>query len=259
MELFMIAVRRFFLFLIFLLTGCAPTPRPDGPPPFPVDVNKVPNAQPIKLPLSRYGNPPVYVINGKKHYVLKTARGYRKVGIASWYGMKFYGQLTASREPYDLLAMTAASPDLPIPSFVKVTNLENKKSIIVKVNDRGPFASGRIIDLSYVAAKKLSYVNKGTALVEVKSIFPEFRKKTTPLISPRVVLQLGAFRELPRAKHLQWVIQSHINTHVRVIKGTYRHTTIYRVQIGPFIKAQSLSLTKKLKALGFRNIHTLRY
>ena len=139
-----------------LLTACSSvTVRKDSAPTGNFDASRVPDAKPRKLPKSRYGNPKSYVVFGKRYHVLNSAEGYNKRGIASWYGTKFHGQLTSSREPYNMYAMTAASPNLPIPTFVRVTNLENGRTIIVKVNDRGPFASNRIIDLSYAAAKKL--------------------------------------------------------------------------------------------------------
>jgi rare lipoprotein A len=126
----------------------------DGPPHRDVDVSNIPNAVPRDLPKSPYGNPKRYTVNGVTYHVLPTAKNYQATGIASWYGKKFHGRLTSTRERYNMFAMTAASPVLPIPSFVRVTNLRNGRSVIVKVNDRGPFAPNRILDLSYAAAKK---------------------------------------------------------------------------------------------------------
>ncbi|WP_246168938.1 septal ring lytic transglycosylase RlpA family protein [Coxiella endosymbiont of Amblyomma sculptum] len=158
----------FFISKVFIaFLGCTIK---DGPPQYHVDVSKIPNAKPKCLPKSKYGNPSFYVMHGKHYRILQSVRGYKKRGIASWYGIRFHGKPTATQEPYDMLAMTGASPILPIPCFVRVTNLSNGRSVIVKINDRGPFVSHRIIDLSYVAAKKLGYVDKGTAFVEVKTI-----------------------------------------------------------------------------------------
>lgn len=156
--------------LIVFLSGCSSSNIQDGPPNFYVDVNKIPNAKPRPLLYSKYGNPTFYTVNGKRYHVLKTAYGYHQRGIASWYGTKFHGQLTSSHEPYNMLAMTGASPVLPIPCFVRVTNLSNGRWVIVKINDRGPFATNRILDLSYAAAKKLGYAKLGIALIEVESI-----------------------------------------------------------------------------------------
>jgi len=153
----------------------------DGfPKKFP-DIHKINNPEPKVEPISRYGNPPVYAIGKKSYKVMSSSRGYRKRGYASWYGTKFHGRRTSSGEPYDMFAMTAAHPTLPLPTYAKVTNLENGRSIIVKFNDRGPFHANRLIDLSYTAAAKLGILGRGTGYVEVVSIdprdHPEFRSK----------------------------------------------------------------------------------
>ena len=119
---------------------------------------------------SKYGNPKSYKDFGKKYKTLRTHVGYAEEGIASWYGKKFHGRLTSSREVYNMYKLTAAHKSLPIPCYAKVTNLINNKSIVVRINDRGPFKKGRIIDLSYAAAKKLDIVSKGTAKVYVEAI-----------------------------------------------------------------------------------------
>ena len=125
---------------------------------------------PKKEKYSKYGNPKSYKVFGIKYYTLKTHIGYSETGIASWYGKKFHGKLTSTREVYDMYDITAAHKSLPIPCYVRVTNLSNNKSLIVRVNDRGPFKKGRIIDLSYAAAKELDMIDKGTANVFVESI-----------------------------------------------------------------------------------------
>ena len=119
---------------------------------------------------SRYGNGPVYEVLGKRYTVMPSSSGYQERGVASWYGKKFHGNLTSNREPYDMYAMTAAHKTLPLPTYVRVRNLRNDKSIIVRVNDRGPFVHNRIIDLSYAAAMKLDMIKDGTSLVEVTAI-----------------------------------------------------------------------------------------
>lgn len=121
-------------------------------------------------PRSRYGNGPEYEVFGKSYRVMDDSAGYRERGVASWYGKKFHGRLTSNREPYDMYSMTAAHKTLPLPTYVKVRNLRNNKSIIVRVNDRGPFVHNRIIDLSYAAAMKLDMVQDGTSMVEVTAI-----------------------------------------------------------------------------------------
>ena len=123
-------------------------------------------------PLSRYGNPESYVVYGKTYHTLSSSKGYKERGAASWYGTKFHGKRTSSGEPYDLYAMTAAHKTLPLPTYVEVTNLKNGRTVIVKVNDRGPFHDDRLIDLSYAAAAKLDILPYGTGEVEVRAIDP---------------------------------------------------------------------------------------
>jgi rare lipoprotein A len=174
-------------------------------------------------------------VDGRWYHVLKTARGYNERGIASWYGTKFQGRLTSTRDKYDLASMTAASPVLPIPCFVRVTNLENGRQVIVKVNDRGPFAANRIMDLSYVAAKKLGYASRGTALVQVTSIdvpnplgqvhhdFAHHR--------PQMYLQVGAFAYLSNAERLEHCLERVTSRPVRIVRS--RDGRLYCVQVGP--------------------------
>lgn len=155
-----------------VLQACTPT-EVDGAPLNPLCVKDIPDAIPKLEPLSRYGNPASYEVFGKTYHVLKkTYHGATEKGLASWYGTKFQGKRTSSGEPYDLYLMTAAHKNLPLPTYVSVKNLKNNKEIIVKVNDRGPFAEGRIIDLSYAAAKKLGIFEIGTAPVSVTVIDP---------------------------------------------------------------------------------------
>lgn len=149
-----------------LIAGCAPyhaTTRVDG-------ASQPPPATLGQEPRSDRGNPPFYDVLGKRYYVLKTSKGYRATGVASWYGRDFHGLATSSGEPYNMHAMTAAHTTLPIPTWVEVTNLDNGKHVVVKVNDRGPFVDNRLIDLSYAAAQALDMVRNGTARVEVRAL-----------------------------------------------------------------------------------------
>jgi rare lipoprotein A len=153
----------------------SPVPVEPAPPPAaaaPPDANGVPDAIPRIEPRSRYGNPAFYEVFGKRYYVLSTNIGYVERGVASWYGPGFHKIRTSTGESYDMYAMTAAHKTLPLPAYVRVTNLQNGRSIVVRVNDRGPFVGNRIIDLSYSAAAKLDMVRNGTAFVEVRSIDP---------------------------------------------------------------------------------------
>lgn len=161
------------LLLPLLLVGSCQSGgfRGDGPPSGSARIPELPgDAIPRREARSRYGNGPVYEVFGKRYNVMPSSRGYQERGVASWYGTKFHGNLTSSREPYDMHAMTAAHKTLPLPSYVRVRNLRNDKSVIVRVNDRGPFVNNRIIDLSYSAAKKLDMIRDGTSLVEVTAI-----------------------------------------------------------------------------------------
>ena len=140
----------------------------DGPLP---DLERIPDAQPRAEPLSRFANNP-YVVFGKEYLPERSVRPFRQRGLASWYGKKFNGQRTSSGEIYDMYAMTAAHPTLPIPSYARVTSIATGRSVVVRVNDRGPFWPGRVIDLSYAAAWKLGYVEQGSTTVEVEAIVP---------------------------------------------------------------------------------------
>ena len=132
-------------------------------------------------PRSRNGNPPFYDVMGKRYFVLSSSVGYVERGVASWYGPGFHKVRTSTGEPYDMYAMTAAHKTLPLPAYVRVTNLQNGRSIVVRVNDRGPFVGNRIIDLSYTAAYKLDMLRNGTAMVEVRSLEPV--SANTPLVA----------------------------------------------------------------------------
>ncbi len=239
-------------FSVLALTGCtSSTPKvdsnpsrytqaQDGAPTQEVDIASIPNAIPRTLPKSKYGNPVSYSELGKTYYVLPSAKGYNERGIASWYGTKFHNQRTSSGEPYDMYAMTAASPVLPIPSFVRVTNLTNNRSVVVKVNDRGPFHDNRILDLSYVAAKKLDYADKGTALVQVTAISPEQAKVSPPVAKgkppahqPILFIQVGAFSEQGNASKLQKQLENLTQQAVSISTAAGSQQTIYKVQVGP--------------------------
>jgi rare lipoprotein A len=150
---------------------------PDAPP---IDVGKIPEPVPKAEPRSRYGNKASYEVLGKTYRVMSDSRGYVERGIASWYGNKFHGFMTSSFETYDMYAFSAAHKTLPLPSYARVTNLDNGKSVVVRVNDRGPFHDDRIIDLSYAAAVKIGVWPKGTARVEVRAIDPAHPNELPP-------------------------------------------------------------------------------
>lgn len=185
------------LLCLFLSACSRSTSRPDGPPKkVPPNLNKIPDAKPKVEPLSRYGNrfgkngkSNSYVTARKRYHVKPTSRGYRQRGLASWYGTKFHGRRTSSGERYDMYSMTAAHTTLPLPTYAKVTNLDNGKSVVVKINDRGPFHSNRLIDLSYVAAAKLGILGRGTGRVEVESVDPRDHGGRQPKQNSRIASQ----------------------------------------------------------------------
>lgn len=177
------------VFSAIVLAGCATTSQPPdrAPKRAPKGLANLPDPVPRNEPKSRYGNHSPYVVFGKQYRVLASADGYREAGIASWYGAKFHGRPTSSGEPYDMYRLTAAHKSLPVPTYVRVTNLDNGKSSIVRVNDRGPFHERRIIDLSYAAAVKLGFEDRGTArvLVEVVDGSAERQVARTPARAPK--------------------------------------------------------------------------
>lgn len=240
--------------LAIATSACAPVVK-DGPPRQSVDVSKIPDAKPRSLAKSRYGNPQFYQVKGKTYHVLTTANNYKKRGIASWYGTKFHGHLTSTREPYDMFAMTAASPVLPIPSFVRVTNLDNGKSVVVKVNDRGPFANNRIMDLSYVAAKKLGYANKGTALVEVAALNIDSPKAE----KSNLYLQVGSFYNRAKAQSVAAKINAKLHyPNSRIEEAKVNHQTWYRLQLGPLQEIRSADkLHQQVSSLGYSHAFTV--
>lgn len=254
---------KLILCLSFLLSaGCAThkssDPVIDGPPAQSIDLAAITDPEPKDEPLSRHGNPPDYHVNGQNYQVIYDNVGYKESGIASWYGTKFHDHPTSSGEPYDMFAMTAAHKQLPLPSYVRVKNLENGREITVKVTDRGPFKDDRIIDLSYVAAQKLGIIEKGTALVEIEAINPDDNGKNSGQQTIQVFLQAGAFKHRQRAEQLQLKLQDIINHPVNInpIEGV-SHIS-YRVQIGPFHDADHIKgVSRQLQTAGFEDSFTV--
>lgn len=231
----------------------------DSAPNHYVDTTRVTNAVPKVEPLSKYGNPAYYDVDGKRYYVLKSARNFQQRGIASWYGTKFHGHRTSSGEPYSMYAMTAAHKTLPIPTYVEVTDLDNGKKIVVRVNDRGPFADGRIIDLSYVAAKKLGIDKTGTANVEIRTIDPlqynqpRLAKKKAPTKGTpgQLYLQVGAFTDHNNATQLLTRLVNNTNENVLINRKSEGDQNLYRVRIGPLdSESEAQRLRNKLGLLG---------
>ncbi len=264
--------------LIALLTsacvsrGIPISPGKDSAPHGRFDATHIQNAIPKLEPRSAKGNPRSYVVNGKRYYVMPSAKNYRKKGIASWYGKKFHGRSTSSGEKYNMYAMTAAHKNLPLPSYVRVTNLKNNRSIIVKVNDRGPFHANRIIDLSYAAATKLNIVATGTGVVEVEVIDPKKFNKRRAIIPKKPIkirtitskkpeyimyLQVGAFISNSNAQQLLNKLTYKFEN-VRINSDTSSKQRIYRVQIGPIYSVNEADkLALKVKNMGFELPHVV--
>ena len=235
--------------LALLLAGCSSKSTVgtgDYPPPEPRDISGIPDAVPRAEPYSRYGNPESYVVFGKRYYTRPDSQDYKERGIASWYGSKFHGRRTSSGEPYDLYKMTAAHKSLPLPTYARVTNLRNGRSIIVKVNDRGPFHNNRIIDLSYVAAAKLGILENGTGLVEVEAIDTSMPQpaatrvaeqaapETPPAVSDTLMyLQVGAFSQRDNADRLRSRLQTANVGDIHVVEGNGSSGSFFRVRVGP--------------------------
>lgn len=240
----------------------------DGGPSYSADMSHLPDPVPRAEPRSRYGNPESYVVNGRRYTVMPSADGYVARGIASWYGTKFHGKRTSSGEPYDMYAMTAAHTSLPLPTYVRVTNLNNGRSVTVRVNDRGPFHDNRLIDLSYAAASKLGIVETGTGLVEVRALSPGEPAATTvaqtrPSESganppgAALYLQVGAFISRTNAEQLRHRLGGQALPPVHVQEGVdANNTPIYRVRVGPIASvAEADRLAAQLAGLGVGTPH----
>lgn len=258
--------------LVLLLTGCGtfPTYEPaepgDGPPPRPVDVSNVPDAVPRVEPLSRYGNPPSYEVFNRRYYVMQSSAGYVERGVASWYGTKFHGRRTSSGDPYDMFAMTAAHKTLPLPTYAEVVNLDNGRSVIVKINDRGPFVGDRLIDLSYAAATRLGIKQAGTGRVEVRAIDP-VQWQNRMLASSRTdggggangayYLQIGAFSQAENATRLRSRLDGLVPERgIHVVRSQSAGNPVYRVRIGPISdRDEADRMSRDLLALGVEGAH----
>jgi len=249
------------LFLITLV-GCGPSrPRP-RPPLKPKPGPSTPSSKRPKTDYPLSGKS--YTINGKRYWVLASAQSFVEEGIASWYGRDFHGRKTASTEKYNMYALTAAHKTLPLQTWVKVTNMTNNREVTVRVNDRGPFVRGRVIDLSYTAAKRVGIVGPGTAWVRVEALGKAEKrtingKVTTVLVKPRsynegrFTVQVGAFKEKSNAEALVRKLKKRygrVMLEVFDLKGT----NYYRVQVEEKKTiGQALALQERLEKQGFND------
>lgn len=282
--------------LLLLLAACVATPRrpaATAPAPLPPqiaqpinpsDLSQVPDAVPRDEPRSALGNPPFYVVAGRRYAVMANAGGYLERGVASWYGADFHGLRTSTGEPYDMFAMTAAHKTLPLPCYARVTNLANGRSVVVRINDRGPFVANRIIDLSYTAAVKLDMVRNGTAFVQVEALTAAAPPLTTslpmttaaasaanvgvssvpPMSSPTAsapataagassfYIQVGAYAsELNAQRAARALRDAGLDSVATLPPNTHQ---LQRVRVGPIASVQQFdALMARLNALGFRD------
>lgn len=231
---------------------------PDGPPP---DVSNLPEPVPKVETRSLYGNKSPYTVLGRTYSVLPSARGYDERGIASFYGAKFHGYKTSSLEDYDMYKFTAASKVLPLPSYARVTNLSNGKSVIVRINDRGPFHEDRVIDLSYAAAVRIGIWPKGTGLVEVQGIDPSAPPQqeappppivsATPAHPPSIYLQVGAFSDPVNAERVAAQLRGANFAPVQVSDATIGGRLVHRVRVGPLSDVDSADqVSSKIEQMG---------
>jgi rare lipoprotein A len=246
----------------WILAGCSiagrkPSPgvTPEAVPPPPANVESTPDAIPRREPRSAHGNPPFYKVLGRRYVVLATADGYLERGVASWYGPTFHGESTSSGEKYDMYAMTAAHKTLPLPTYARVTNLKNGRSIVVRINDRGPFVSNRLIDLSYSAAAKLDMLREGTTLVEVKALTvqePDDLTRSAETPPPSLYVQAGAFADQRNAERVLDRLHTGGLPGAFILAPPDGQPLLYRVRLGPISSVPEFDqLAAKLKALGF--------
>lgn len=283
------------LSLVFFLTACMSSPpsspssnsgtanagryamEDDVPLLEPIDLQAIPEVVPQSVERTMAGNMSPYRVNGKSYRVLDTENGYKESGMASWYGRKFHGHLTSNGEIYDMFKFSAAHKSLPIPSFARVTNLDNGKSIVVRVNDRGPFHDDRIIDLSYAAASWLDYADVGTARVSVEALMPGEEpfeilaaNDSLPALDQEDVaterrlieanegleyLQVGAFSNLDSAENVldALVALTQLPVFIRSEINNNSNNMLHRVRLGPLnetIELDSLIRTIRDAGLG---------
>ena len=213
----------------------------------------LPDARPRAEPRARLGNPVFYEVYGQRYTVLAASHGYLERGVASWYGADFHGGHTSTGEPYDMYSMTAAHRTLPLPAYVRVTNLRNGRAVVVRVNDRGPFKSNRIIDMSYAAALKLDMVRDGTTLVEVAAV--ETDDPAPPPGNPPILYaQTGAFTIEANATKLRDSLDAQGVRHVSVQADAAHTPPLYRVRVGPIQSVPEYdAIVARLKLLGVAN------
>jgi rare lipoprotein A len=269
-----------------LLAACAGTPSrsPETAPAANLPPPAAPEAPLVKAKPPRAGNPPFYDVMGRRYHVLSSGEGYHERGVASWYGKEFHGRNTASGEPYDMHAFTAAHKTLPLPSYARVTNLRNGHSVIVRINDRGPFVRNRILDLSYAAAVALDITGDGTGIVDVVTIEPDdardtlaggevtgdtppirvadsFAPEAPPPVEPPIedrplYVQVGAYGDPFNAERMHQRLASLGFDNVAVVPDIARQRPLYRVRLGPLPDVEAYdTLVDRLHAVAIDDIY----
>ena len=261
------------LALLMTLAACSSTPRREAPRPLPTpEMSAVPDAIPRSEPHSAHGNPPFYDVNGRRYQVLASAAGYLERGVASWYGPDFHGHNTSSGEPYDMYAMTAAHKTLPLPCYARITNLGNGRSVVVRINDRGPFVGNRIVDLSYTAAQRLDIVRTGTALVELQTVGPVTDRGAVasalptpmpmpmpmptptpaPVSPPALYIQVGAYADASNAQRVVERLQAAGMDSAFSLASVSEARPLRRVRVGPIASVEQFdSIAARLATLGY--------
>jgi rare lipoprotein A len=262
-----------FLLIAVLLASCGGKSKTksadqDGPSYSGIKASDVKDAVPGDEPLARYGNHSPYEVFGKKYTVMSSSRGYREKGVASWYGSKFHGRRTSSGEIYDMHLATAAHKSLPLPTYAEVTNLDNGRRVIVKINDRGPFKDDRIIDMSYGAALRLGMIGSGTANVEVRALSDPASgsgmvaagstgssEGTRAAKGHGIFLQMGAFDRRDGAESLVSKLRRDDMVPVSINKDDGYH----KVWLGPYLNEdQADAIILRAVELGFDRPHKVR-
>ncbi len=237
-----------------------------------LEISQLQEPTPRNEPKSRYGNRSPYSVLGKKYFVMDSSEAYKESGVASWYGTKFHGRATSSQEIYDMCQFSAAHKTLPIPSYARVTRLDTGQSVIVRINDRGPFHEGRIIDLSLAAATKLGINKVGTAKVTVEAInvadqpsaplrvaATSFAPQQT-LLAPEMVnstrstLQIASFSNKDNAQALLERLEQANFKHAFIKKSQVNDSSVWRVRIGPLNDSEMREIDNKLSEIGLKGL-----
>ncbi|MEK9905994.1 MAG: septal ring lytic transglycosylase RlpA family protein [Rhodospirillales bacterium] len=211
---------------------------PDGPPLITsVDVDSLPQPEAKPEPLSQYGNPETYEVEGVAYAIVPVGPGFSEIGTASWYGRKFHGRLTSSGEPFDMFQFTAAHKTMPIPAWIRVTNLENNQSLVVRVNDRGPFKDDRVLDLSWAAAKRLGFSENGTAEVSYEVLTvptSDAALIANPLVKPaQAIFQVTAVSTEVQAQKVADQIREALVKDLATVRVESNGAGLFRVQVLP--------------------------